>query len=210
MKYIFTLLMALSAVTLHAEFAIIAVTGVITGNCNGSATLRLNGDAGPFGLFIPETGFSLSDVEGEIVLNNLCEGNYTIMVSVSQFSGCSRALNLSIPRISDNLIGISGNPSPSINTDLEAKINLADAQKNLTVYPNPSRGNITLGFKNMHLYPIELLIFSDQGQKVLNQNLPAGTYETSLNLSRLPSGLYFVIARQQDGTFVQQNLVIKS
>lgn len=210
MKYIFVLLLALSAVSLHAEFAVIAVTGSSLGNCTGSVTLRLNGDAGPFGILIPETGFTLTDVEGDVVVNNLCTGNYTIMVSVSQFPGCSKSLSLFIPKLSDNLSGIT--PTPRVVEDAEAKtvVGLTDVQKNIKVYPNPGRGMINLEFKNMHQYPIELLIFSDQGQKVLLQNLPAGTYQFSANLTRLPSGLYFVIARQEDGTFVQQSLVIKS
>lgn len=210
MKFIFVMMLALSAISLHAEFAIIAVTGSSMGACTGSVTLRLNGDAGPFGIFIPETGFSLIDVEGDVVLNNFCIGNYTIIVSASQFPGCSKALNVSVPKASDNLRGVADAPRMVEYAEQKASIGSTDMYKNVKVYPNPGRGMIHLEFKNMYQHPIELHIFSDQGQKVLLQNLPADTYEFSANLTHLPSGLYFIIARQQDGTFVQQSLVIKS
>jgi hypothetical protein len=212
MKYFFALFLILRALSVHAEFSVVAITGTTTANdCKGSATLRLNGDAGPFNVSIPETGYALSNVEGDIVLTDLCAGNYTIIIGIAQFPGCNKSLSFNIPIVSNNNLSLpSGGHLQSGNIDTDTKLDLIDVQKNFKLFPNPSRGNISLEFQNMQQFPIEVLIFSDQGQRLLSQDFPANTFDVSLNLTRLPSGLYFIIARQEDGTFVQKSLVIKS
>lgn len=212
MKYFFALFFILGALTVHAEFSVVTITGTTTANdCKGSATLRFNGDAGPFNISIPETGYALSNVEGDIVLTDLCAGNYTIIIGIAQFPGCNKSLSFNIPIVSNNNLGLpSGGHLQSGDIDTDTKLDLADVQKNFKLFPNPSQGNISLEFQNMQQYPIEVLIFSDQGQRLLSQDFPANTFDVSLNLTRLPSGLYFIIARQEDGTFVQKSLVIKS
>lgn len=212
MKYFFALFFILVALSVHAEFSVVTITGTTTANdCKGSATLRLNGDAGPFNISIPETGYELSNVEGDIVLTDLCAGNYTIIIGIAQFPGCNKSLSFNIPIVSNNNLGLpSGGDFQLGDIDTEASIDLANVQKNFKLFPNPSRGNISLEFQNMQQYPIEVLIFSDQGQRLLSQDFPTNTFDVSLNLTRLTSGLYFIIARQEDGTFVQKSLVIKS
>lgn len=212
MKYIFVFLISLVTWTVRAEFSVVTITGTTTANdCKGSATLRLNGDAGPFNISIPETGYALSNVEGDIVLTDLCAGNYTIVIGITQFPGCNKSLSFNIPIVTNNNLSLpSGGDFQLGGIDTEERLDLADVQKNFKLFPNPSRGNISLEFQNMQHYPIEVLIFSDQGQRLLSQVFPANTFEASLNLTRLHSGLYFIIARQEDGTFVQKSLVIKS
>lgn len=66
--------------------------------------------------------------------------------------------------------------------------------KNLTVFPNPSNGNITL---NQTFQRATVQIFTADGKRVKEINQFSGSF---LNLTDLPAGNYTLMAQEQNGT----------
>lgn len=78
-----------------------------------------------------------------------------------------------------------------------------EGKKFLRVYPNPTAGNIHLEFtENTRSINMTLSIYTLQGQRMYEQNLPAGDREISL---QLPDGVYVLNIRA--GDLVQQELI---
>lgn len=174
--------------------------------------MRVTGSAGPFNIVIPGTNITFEDVEGDLLVPTLCSGDYTLLISPSRFPGCATSLSLTVPislGLQDN--GTDARSAEGIGPDAAIKDrDKATDSKSLEIYPNPTRGQLTMVFHSMEESPIELSIFSESGRKVFFQQLPTGTTLFSLDLSHLNTASYFVVARQQDGTYLQKILVIKS
>lgn len=60
------------------------------------------------------------------------------------------------------------------------------------LYPNPSQGNITIELPGVGEEDIEIRIFNEKGQTVLNRSLSKGQSSWNLDLPELASGLYLV------------------
>ncbi len=76
----------------------------------------------------------------------------------------------------------------------------------LNVYPNPADKIINISVRGYdELKVIE--IFDTKGQKVVTQKVSDNNI--TLNVSKLPQGLYFVRISKTDGTFISQRKFIK-
>ncbi|MCS6904927.1 MAG: choice-of-anchor L domain-containing protein [Bacteroidia bacterium] len=86
--------------------------------------------------------------------------------------------------------------SPSINrTTLATRVqNIASAEKNLTIYPNPNRGIFTLQLPNYESEKEwDIYIFNSLGKKVNHQKIISPSTEVELNLSELVTpGQYYI------------------
>jgi hypothetical protein len=74
------------------------------------------------------------------------------------------------------------------------------------LYPNPTRGTVQLTHK-MADAQTELLMYNLQGQVVHRQVLPEGTYNQTLDLTKLLSGVYILQVTHEDGTYSHHRLV---
>jgi hypothetical protein len=86
--------------------------------------------------------------------------------------------------------------SPNIE-ELNVFVNSSAKQSiELSVYPNPFTGSITLHFEGIASYSSINLVISDSfGKKVYNENLfndLSTSFDKALNLMKLPSGIYFL------------------
>ncbi len=99
--------------------------------------------------------------------------------------------------------------------------------KNLTfsVFPNPTSGNVVLGFENLAENLITnqphstnnistIFVSNSLGSKVLSINNPILTQHdnktyTTLNLSNLPDGLYFVTVVFENGSVASQKIMVQ-
>ncbi len=71
---------------------------------------------------------------------------------------------------------------------------------NFVMYPNPAQAIVTVALET-ELKSVE--IFSLHGQKVM------ATTSSEINVSELPSGIYFVKVQNQDGETATQKLIVK-
>lgn len=85
-------------------------------------------------------------------------------------------------------------PAPSVNTDLN---NLDDANKNWSLYPNPTKSVITIKSGNELPAGSRASIYNTLGKSIgtieLNSN------ETSFDLSQQSNGIYLIVIQDQSG-----------
>ena len=79
----------------------------------------------------------------------------------------------------------------------------------LTVFPNPvSNGQLTLNLVNGNLRDANIEIYNMLGQKVLSENVSTSTQQTTINASKLNSGVYIVNATIAGNT-ISKRIIIK-
>ena len=79
----------------------------------------------------------------------------------------------------------------------------------LTVFPNPvSNGQLTLNLVNGNLRDANIEIYNMLGQKVLSENVSISTQQTTINTSKLNSGVYIVNATIAGNT-ISKRIIIK-
>ncbi|MBL0046851.1 MAG: T9SS type A sorting domain-containing protein [Bacteroidetes bacterium] len=88
--------------------------------------------------------------------------------------------------------------------------NELEREKDLTIYPNPSNGKISISYYNLDSKSISLMISSMEGKEILKQNsaLNANQFNTQLDLTTYPKGIYF-IQLTTDKNSITKKLVIK-
>lgn len=100
-------------------------------------------------------------------------------------------------------------PSPDFElkpTNIETKLEL----KELSIYPNPSDGNITIGITSDSKEPLLINIFSLDGKRVYSQAIHSleGIDNQKIDLSNELSGFYFV-SIIQDGKQITKKIIVK-
>ena len=109
-------------------------------------------------------------------------------------------------------------PDPSDNTDFafhNIDLDVLDTlsteefislDNEITIYPNPSNGNITI--KNSGIALTEIAITDINGRKVFMQNLSKITTNKNLDLSsKLSAGLYFMTISTENGSIVKKLII---
>ncbi|NOY57647.1 MAG: T9SS type A sorting domain-containing protein, partial [Calditrichaeota bacterium] len=79
-------------------------------------------------------------------------------------------------------------------------------------YPNPFNPTTNINFSLGKVTNVELTVFNVLGQKVatlVNQRMPAGTYDVTWDASNVTSGLYFYIMKAGNFTVTRKMMVIK-
>jgi hypothetical protein len=87
-------------------------------------------------------------------------------------------------------------------TGIETHTSIDAAQ--IKVYPNPTRGELTIALGNISLRDASVTITNQNGQMMLRRDLQEA--ETQLNLENLPRGIYHL--RITTGTFVKVERII--
>jgi hypothetical protein len=65
----------------------------------------------------------------------------------------------------------------------------------MDIYPNPVLSEVHLLFPSVEQHK-QLIIVNTDGQKVQDIHLPRGSNETSIDVSRLPAGVYWIMDPQ--------------
>lgn len=119
--------------------------------------------------------------------------NIDINTAFTNFSAASMAFSVT-PVCANPTLGIS---NPILDT----------ANYGLSIFPNPTAGNLTISFNQKEQEKVTISVFDANGRKldvVTSQNYEAGQYEIQYNCSKLNQGVY--ILRIQTG----KNIVNKS
>jgi hypothetical protein len=80
-------------------------------------------------------------------------------------------------------------------------------QKNIHVYPNPGTGNFTIDFDDQVTTKYELNVINCLGQTV-DTKLNKGSSKTTLDLSDLENGVYFVEIKDNNKTISTKKIII--
>ena len=83
---------------------------------------------------------------------------------------------------------------------------IAHIQQQITVYPNPTKGNITISLDSSKTESLEFIIYNSLGQSVGEFELDSNNLK--INLSYLSNGIYYYHIKNK-GELISQNKIIK-
>lgn len=82
-----------------------------------------------------------------------------------------------------------------ITTDIES----AFAEYDIMASPNPTSGEVRISYNlNGKTKQAQLELYNYQGQLVLKKYLPTGSYQSTINCTDLPTGVYFYLIRTSE------------
>ena len=103
---------------------------------------------------------------------------------------------------SDNSLAVNWIASmQSLSTE-----NIASSQQELIIYPNPTKGPITIKLNNLKTESLEFIIYNSLGQSIENFQLNSNSLQ--INLSHLSNGFYYYSIKNK-GEVILRNKFIK-
>ena len=103
---------------------------------------------------------------------------------------------------SDNSLAVNWIASmQSLSTE-----NIASSQQELIIYPNPTKGPITIKLNNLKTESLEFIIYNSLGQSIENFQLNSNSLQ--INLSQLSNGFYYYCIKNK-GEVILRNKFIK-
>lgn len=147
------------------------------GCCDGYVTSTVTGGTPAYTYLWSPTG------QTSPVLQAACSGTYTLCVT--DMNGCTNC-DIATVSFSTGIIEQSGNG-------------------NLLVFPNPASGSLTIQETFSRPLSVEIRLLNVLGETLLLRSEQAVTnVNTTLNISYLPSGVYFIAVSTDSGTVVQK------
>jgi hypothetical protein len=144
----------------------------------------------------------LHNVDGESILSLLIEDNYLLsncdVQSICDYLATSWGTSI----IHDNASGC--NSPQEVLEHCLTQVEVTTAQAGITIVPNPSKDKITISVQDLS-GNTQLSIFTVSGKKVMEKQIQE--FETQLDISALPRGVYFV--RVQDEEIVEVGKIVK-
>jgi hypothetical protein len=84
--------------------------------------------------------------------------------------------------------------------------NIASSQQELIIYPNPTKGPITIKLNNLKTEPLEFIIYNSLGQSI--EKFKLNSNSSQINLSHLSNGFYYYSIKNK-GEVILRNKFIK-
>ena len=88
-------------------------------------------------------------------------------------------------------------------------IRLSDNFSNAQVYPNPTKGNLTIKFQHALTENSKLIIADLSGRILLQQQVAGGQKNIDLNVSKFPAGRYFIKLSNSNELIHQSFVILK-
>lgn len=93
-----------------------------------------------------------------------------------------------------NLDNIKVVKTPEITSIKDDKLEVS-----MSIFPNPSNGNIRLSINNPKNFNLNYSVYSNQGQLIINENISSPSYyDAMIDLSYLSKGSYFFSVSSKD------------
>lgn len=95
-------------------------------------------------------------------------------------------------------------------TDLE--YSMRDTGQELEIYPNPSSGLLKIKYTLKNEGDAEIIIYDVIGvrkKSTMLQNCLSGTYQKRIDLGDIPSGIYFLVLKQNNEKVYKKFLLIR-
>ncbi len=160
-----------ASVTVNALPTVAAITGTNLVNIGGTTALANATTGGTWSSNAP----SVATINTTGVVTGVSLGTAVITYSVTNGSGC----------VNFNTMTVSVAP-PAGMADL--------SNDNIQIFPNPAHGNINISWKGNQSADVRLLMIDITGRRVISRTLemPSGTGNSSIDVSNLNAGIYFV------------------
>ncbi len=113
-------------------------------------------------------------------------------------------------RMADNTVvaATHGRGLAYVTWDISTSMGEEAELAGFSVYPNPSTGVFRVSFDTKTTDDLHMMVFNTSGQKVFDNNIPAGTLETHIDLSFLSAGEY-ILKIDTDKVFKTQKILIR-
>jgi hypothetical protein len=152
-----------------------------TGSCSGKAMIYISGGFSPYTFSWLPNVTNKADTAGADSAMNLCHGVYFFCATDAH--GCSVCDSVYIR-----------------NSKLSAVTDIKSTGYNITLYPNPNKGEFTISLS--HVVPIAIgmvsasrpivEVYNTLGQKVFDATLKQVQGDNTIDVSNLPSGTYML------------------
>lgn len=205
--------------------------GGITGAAN--QIFKYNSVTGAWSTFtMPTTltGFSMSAINGRLVFaGGTVPGTNTYSTAVQIYdpvtnTWTAEALSIARTSVSALSIGNHGYFAGGISTyayptpiatkrvdiftapfRMEMQEAMPNADWDLTIYPNPAVQYITVQLSNAEVLPLQAVIMDINGNRV--SSITIDDQSTRVDLGDLPSGIYFIVAQDENARSIVKKLV---
>ncbi len=154
-------------------------------------------------------GTAVTDNTGSYSVSGLIQGQYSITVSLSQYSSqqTTTSYNPSNGSTSVSDFTMPSSKVTSVETPVAANSPSSFVLENN--YPNPFNPSTVISFVLPQMSHVRLDVYNILGQKItelVNSQLPAGNYKVTFDGSNLSSGIYFY--RLDAGNFTMTKKMI--
>ena len=87
---------------------------------------------------------------------------------------------------------------------------VSDAESNLNIYPNPTRGFVNISFISEEIDNFEIQMLDPFGKLIIEENKKQfiGEYTKKIDLSNYPKGMYFLQIRTND-KFISRRIILQ-
>jgi len=107
-------------------------------------------------------------------------------------------------------VSIIGGTTPALSSQVQNFTPASDALE-VSVYPNPSSGEMTLAVQSPKVHPLTLTVMDALGRIVRNIELAEGiNLSYPLDLSSEPAGIYYLHLRSKEGLEQVQRIVLQN
>ncbi len=141
----------------------------------------------------------------EFITNDIPAGNteeqgmfYLVLVDIN--SAASGTYYMTI-RLEDQSGGYQKDVSFIVNKWAAGVSNAAKADKNITLYPNPARNTVNLTF-NPGAGVKTIALYNLIGKNVASYKVNNGSSKMALDISAVPSGIYYVRLQNAEGAVI--------
>jgi hypothetical protein len=151
------------------------------------------------------SGDSGSTFSWSVAGGSLASGAGTKSVQVDWGSGTNGTLQVQETAIN----GCKGIPVTLSVSLTNVGVNELDVFRNLVVYPNPSKGIISLQYEMIRQSRVQVKLMNLPGQELVRQVFDAqsGKISHSLDFSRFDAGVYFLVIQSDESSVVQKIII---
>jgi hypothetical protein len=86
-------------------------------------------------------------------------------------------------------------------------VNEISEESQLFAYPNPNNGEFSINLQTDNTDPVQVKIFNSMGALVYQNSMDFGSTQLNINIQELPSGVYQLVATQNQSRMVEQIMI---
>ncbi|WP_222935935.1 T9SS type A sorting domain-containing protein [Neolewinella lacunae] len=168
-------------------------------SCNGSATVRATGTAGPFTVrlydSVNDEEIEYTEVYGDLTIGGLCNVFYEISVFPSRFPSCSKFLAVDLVPTIEAKLAVEGLTEGSLLVSVSP--NPANSEVEVTTTGLPLQGAEGKGNWSVHIIDAAGKRYQHAAFSSQEKGLEKAVFP--LSLGGLQKGIYFIQVTRADG-----------
>lgn len=187
--------------------------GFVSGNVNQGANKgSANGIPGMTVLLMDMSGkaiqYSVTDANGYYSFNNIPDGSYNVYPEDLGINTTAAAITIALGSVTHTDVHFERSLSKKTIVPVSVGIaNINNEKLEYSIYPNPTKESVTIGWNATSADKAQVSI-ADVSGKVVYNGVATMSGATTINVSNLQSGLYFLNISSDMGNSTQK-LIIK-